>query len=78
MKDKMKNYGFWMSLISAILIAVQAMGFKFDMVYVNEIITAFLGVLVVLGIISNPKEGKFFIDKSKKIKEKENDDKQNQ
>ena len=54
MKGKFRNYGLWISIISAVLMLLQAMGLKFDLPYVNEIITSILGVLVTLGIISNP------------------------
>lgn len=63
MKDKFKNYGFWVSLVSAVIMMLQACGLKIDVPYVNEIITAILGLLVTLGIISNPSSGSGFIDK---------------
>ena len=53
MKGKFRNYGLWISIISAVLMLLQAMGLKFDLPYVNEIITSILGVLVTHGIISN-------------------------
>lgn len=63
MKDKFRNYGLWISLISAVLMILQSMGLKFDAPYVNEIITSILGVLVALGIISNPSDGNGYSDK---------------
>lgn len=62
MKDRLKNYGFWLSLASGIIILLQAFGLKVDVPYVNEIITGILGVLVILGIINNPKDGAGFTD----------------
>lgn len=62
MKEKFRNYGLWISIISAVLMILQAMGLKFDVPYVNEIITSVLGVLVTLGIISNPSSGSGFSD----------------
>lgn len=62
MKDKLKNYGFWLSLAGAIVIFLQAVGIRINVPYVNEIITAFMGILVVLGIISNPSSGKGYKD----------------
>lgn len=62
MKDKLKNYGFWLSLAGAIVIFLQAVGIRIDAPYINEIITAFMGILVVLGIISNPSSGKGYKD----------------
>lgn len=48
---------------------LQALGLRIDAPYVNEIITAVLGVLVVLGIINNPKDGSGYTD-SKKVDKK--------
>lgn len=52
MKDKLRNKSFWMSLIGAVLVFLQTMGFTFDIPAVNEIVSAGLAVLVVMGIIS--------------------------
>ncbi|MGG1879351.1 phage holin [Paenibacillus cisolokensis] len=69
-KSKWRNYGLWVSLVSAILLAVQAFGAIFNFQIApekyDEIMTAvnaLLGVLVVLGIVSNPKEGTGYTDK---------------
>lgn len=68
--QKWRNYGLWVSLVSAILLAVQAFGNIFGYQIApekyDEIMTAvnaLLGVLVVLGIVSNPEAGKGFTDK---------------
>ncbi|EHB50135.1 MULTISPECIES: phage holin [Paenibacillus] len=70
--SKWRNYGLWVSLVSAILLAVQAFGAIFNFQIApekfDEIVTAvnaLLGVLVVLGIVSNPKEGTGYRDKDK-------------
>lgn len=59
--SRFKNYGTWVSLISAILLAVQAIGvlvgFTLEDSKINAIMVAvnmILGVLVALGILSNP------------------------
>ena len=62
MLNKFKNYGFWISLASAVILLLQACGLKIDVPIVNEIVTAFLGLLVVLGIISNPNSGSGYKD----------------
>ncbi|MNK90325.1 Bacteriophage holin [compost metagenome] len=66
---KWKNYGLWVSLVSAMLLAVQAFGNIFGYQIApeksSEIMTAvnaLLGVLVVLGIVSNPEAGKGYTD----------------
>ena len=63
MKEKFRNYGLWVSVGSCIIMLLQACGLKFNVPFVNEIISAVLGVLVVLGIISNPADGTGYIDK---------------
>ncbi|WP_339294329.1 phage holin [Paenibacillus sp. FSL W7-1279] len=71
--SKWRNYGMWVSLVSAILLAVQAFGVIFNFQIApekyDEIMTAvnaLLGVLVVLGIVSNPKEGIGYMDENTK------------
>ena len=53
-KNRLTNYNFWISMFSAMLLVLQALKIKFDIAYVNEIFTAVLGLLVVIGIISDP------------------------
>lgn len=53
-KNRLTNYNFWISIISAVLLILQAFKFEFDVMYINEIATAVLGLLVVIGIISDP------------------------
>jgi uncharacterized membrane protein len=67
--NKWRNYGLWVSSASAVLIAVQAVGALFGYTLtdakINEIMVAVntvLGVLVVLGIVSNPSSGRGFRD----------------
>lgn len=61
-----QNYGLWVAVASLLFMIVQDLGFhvtpeKWD-VYVDLI----LGILIMLGIISNPKEGKWYSDENKK------------
>ena len=53
-KNRLKNYNFWISMFSAVLLILQALKIEFDIAYINEIFTAVLGLLVVVGIISDP------------------------
>lgn len=62
LKDKIKNKGFWVSLISAVLMILQAAGLKIDAPYVNEVAASVLGLLVILGIISDPSSGSGYFD----------------
>ncbi|MPY20054.1 phage holin [Paenibacillus glucanolyticus] len=76
--NKWRNYGMWMSLVAAVLLIVSAAGKVFGFEITEELnsnITglamAILGLLVILGIISNPKEGTGYMDKDKEIKNKD-------
>ena len=53
-KNRLSNYNFWLSMFSAVLLILQALKIEFDVAYVNEIFTAVLGLLVVVGIIIDP------------------------
>ena len=58
LKQKVKTYSFWISLISAILIVVRIVGEHFGW-FINEsfimdIVTGICGILVLLGILSSP------------------------
>ena len=58
LKDKMKTYNFWISLVSAILLVARIIAGKFnveiDSSLVMDITTGLCGIFVVLGIISAP------------------------
>lgn len=52
--NKFKNGGFWVSLVSAILLILQAIfGWKIDNALVTEISSSVLGLLVVVGIVKD-------------------------
>lgn len=53
-KNRLTNYNFWISIFSTVLLVLQALKIKFDIAYANEIFTAVLGLLVVIGIINDP------------------------
>lgn len=55
MKDKLKSYEFWVSVISAVLVVLQTMSMKIDVPHITEITTAFLGALSVAGILKKSK-----------------------
>lgn len=55
MKDRLKSYSFWVSIASAVMAVLQIIFAKLDIDVFNELTTAFLGVLVVAGIIDKPK-----------------------
>ena len=53
-KNRLTNYNFWVSIVSAVILILQALDIKFDFAYLNEVATAVLGLLVVIGIINDP------------------------
>ena len=55
MKEKLRSYEFWVSLISAVLVVLQTMSLKVDIPHITEITTAFLGALSVAGILKKSK-----------------------
>lgn len=66
LKNKIRNYGFWMSIIGAAVMIMQALGLNINIPMINEALTSVCGLLVVLGIISNPEKGKGYIDSEDK------------
>ncbi|CAM3301666.1 MULTISPECIES: phage holin [Paenibacillus] len=71
--NKWRNYGMWVSIVAAVLLVLSAAGKLFGFEITEELnanITGFamaiLGLLVILGIISNPKEGTGYTDKDGK------------
>lgn len=60
LKDKMKTYNFWISLVSAVLLVARLIASKFnieiDSSLVMDITTGLCGIFVVLGIISAPQK----------------------
>ena len=48
MKEKLKSYEFWVSIVSAVMVVLQSISLKFDF---QEIVMGFLGVLAVAGIV---------------------------
>lgn len=51
MKNKLKSKGFWLSLSGAVIVLMQTLGVKFDVAYVNEVISAVCSLLIVVGIM---------------------------
>lgn len=53
-KKRLRNYGLWTALASFSLLIARKFGFEMPLEDFNEIIDMGLGILVLLGIISNP------------------------
>ena len=68
LKEKLKSYRFWVSLASAVLLLVQAIGGPLGLTVDEEtymsIVNSALGVFVVLGIISHPAQNLFAKNKN--------------
>ena len=73
LKEKLKSYRFWVSLASAVLLLVQAiggpLGLSVDEETYMSIVNSVLGVFVVLGIISHPAQNLFAKNKETADKE---------
>lgn len=70
MNSKWRNYGMWVSLTAAVLLGVQTIGAIFGVQFAPEkydeataAVNAILGILIVLGIVSNPESGTGYSDK---------------
>lgn len=55
-KARLKSYGFWVSMASAVMVFLNTLGLKVDIPYLSQVTTAFLSILVIAGIISKPGE----------------------
>ncbi|MEH7238328.1 hypothetical protein [Bacillus sp. JJ1562] len=60
---KWKNYGLWVSLASILYMVFKDLGMQIDLTTWETYVTAIIGLLATLGIISNPDKGKGFFDK---------------
>ncbi len=61
-KERMKNAGFWVSILSALFLILGAFGVEIAGATADAVISAVCSVLVVLGIISDPTTGKGYLD----------------
>ncbi|GIM29835.1 hypothetical protein CPJCM30710_25010 [Clostridium polyendosporum] len=53
-KSRLKNYGLWISIAAFIPIILKVFGKDVLPSNYNEIVTAILSILVMLGLINNP------------------------
>lgn len=59
---KWKNYGLWVSIASLLYMIFKDFGLQIDLTAWQTYVTAILGILVSLGIISNPENGKGYFN----------------
>ena len=55
---KWRNYGLWVSMASVIYMVLRDMGMQIDLTQWETYVTAILGILATLGVISNPEQGR--------------------
>lgn len=53
-RSRMKSYSFWISLASAIVLALTQFGVKVNNEYIMGCVQAVLGIFVLLGLVNNP------------------------
>lgn len=63
---KWSNLGLWVSIASLIYLILGDAGFTIAPDKYNTYIETISTILIMAGIVSNPKEGKFYVDSSKK------------
>ncbi|MGM0873804.1 MAG: hypothetical protein ACQEWV_03215 [Bacillota bacterium] len=59
---KWKNYGLWVSIASVLYLVFKDLGLQIYLTQWDTYVTAILGILVILGVISNPENGKGFFN----------------
>ena len=76
MKNKLRSYGFWTALASALVVFVNAIGrffnFSVQEELISNIVMAIAGVLVVCGVVVMPKKNEE--DGEEESQEKKKDD----
>lgn len=71
LKNRVRNYGLWLSIAAFIPLVLSAFGIKItnEQQY-NEIINAILTLFVALGLLNNPNtENRWYKDDTKKLEE---------
>lgn len=54
MKSRWTSYDFWIGVAGAVIVLLQAIGTKVDLPYLEQVMTAFIGLLAVVGILRKP------------------------
>lgn len=65
MMEKFKNHGLWVALAALFYMILDDLGFDVDPTRWETYVTLILGILIGLGVISNPQNGKWFKDDEK-------------
>lgn len=73
LREKMKNYGLWVSLFALIFMIMSDFGVGIDAGRYQMYVDLLMGILIALGVVSNPSAGKWFDDAGKTREEVEED-----
>ena len=65
LKERLKNAGFWVSIISSVFLILGAFGIEIADETASSVINAVCSALVVFGIVSDPTTGKGYLDAAK-------------
>lgn len=64
--ERFKNYGLWLSIFAFIPLLLKGFGVDILPANYSEIVTGFLGILVMAGILNDPNtEEKWYLDDNK-------------
>ena len=61
-KERLKNVGFWISLVSSVMLILGAFGVEIGDETVSSVINGVASLLVVFGIVSDPTSGTGYLD----------------
>jgi uncharacterized membrane protein len=64
-KNRWRNYGLWVAIFAFLAMLAQTLGVTLPGNY-DALVNAFLSILVLAGIISDPTVGKWYADTDKK------------
>ncbi|KAF0822501.1 holin [Cytobacillus firmus] len=60
--NKLKNHGLWVAIAALFYLVLEDLGYHIDPTRWETYVTLIVGILISLGVVSNPKEGKWFGD----------------
>ncbi|OUB89735.1 hypothetical protein [Bacillus wiedmannii] len=66
MKEKFKNRGLWVALFALLGMVLMDTIPNFNLGRYQEYVDIILFILIAAGVVSNPKAGKWFVDRDKK------------
>lgn len=55
MQTKFRSKKFWFSLVGAVVMLLNVLGIKINAPFVNEVLNAVCAVLIVIGLLDEPK-----------------------